>query len=72
MNSNPETDVSIPRSAHLAISAGCTALAGAASGLEVGLLEKSPDLGIYFAFYDLPVIAFVTFVAVNAWEAFNS
>ena len=72
VNSSPETAVSIPRSTHLAISAGCTALAGVATGLEVGLLERSPDLGIYFALYDLPVIAFVTLVAVKAWDAFIS
>jgi hypothetical protein len=72
MNSNPETAVSIPRSAHLAISAGCTALSGAATGMEIGLLEKSPDVGIYFGLADFPVIAFITIVAVNAWQAFNS
>ena len=72
VNSRPETAVSIPRSAHLAISAGCTALSGAATGIEVSLLEKHPDLGIYFGMYDLPVIAFITLVAVNAWEGFTN
>ena len=69
---NPEAEASLPRAAHFAISAGCTALAGVATGLEVGLLEKSPDIGIYFGLTDTPVIAFITLVAVNAWKAFHA
>ena len=72
MNNNSETITSVPRSAHLAISAGCTALAGGATGLEIGLLEKSPDLGVYFGLADAPVIVFLTLVAVEAWEAFHA
>ncbi|HVA11140.1 MAG TPA: hypothetical protein VNG32_03150 [Candidatus Dormibacteraeota bacterium] len=69
---NPEAGSSLPRAAHFAISTGCTALAGVATGLEVGLLERSPDIGVYLGLADTPVIAFITLVAVNAWEAFHA
>jgi hypothetical protein len=72
MSGNLEAEASVPRAAHLAISAACTVLAGLAIGVEVGLLEKRPDMGIYFGLADTPVIAFVTLVAIKAWEAFHT
>jgi hypothetical protein len=72
MNHKPETVAAISRPAHLAISAGCTALSGVATGLEAGLLERSPAVGIYLGLYDVPIITFITIVAVKAWKAFHA
>jgi hypothetical protein len=71
MNNTQETAAPIPKSVHLAICAGSTTLAGVALGLEAGLIEKSPDVGVYMGLTETPVIALITFIAVEAWKAYH-
>jgi hypothetical protein len=69
MRHNPESNDPASKMVHLINSIGCTLLAGIGAGVELGLLEKNTDIGLYCAPYALALIGFVTLVAVSAWDA---